>query len=224
MNSPSPHSQIHAIKGGSKEKILGTLAGWLIHALACTLRVKCENKALFETVNGAVILIFWHGQIIPAIAAWFRIRPRRCALTALTSASKDGAIIEHTLRTYGVNAVRGSSSRRATTALLELKKTLASGSDICITPDGPRGPRRVLQPGPLKLSQLTGCPLIQLRVTCSSSWKLKSWDQFEIPKPFSCIHFSIAPPIAIPRKVDEAEWENMRLQLEKELSQPVILT
>ena len=224
MNASTSHPQRHAIKGGSKEKILGTLAGWLIHALACTLRVTWENKSSFEPVNGSVVLMFWHGQIIPAIAAWFRVRPRTCGLTALTSASKDGAIIEHTLRTYGVNAVRGSSSRRATTALLELKKTLASGSDICITPDGPRGPRRVLQPGPLKLSQLTGCPLVNVRVTCSSSWKLKSWDQFEIPKPFSRIHLAIDTPLHIPRKIDEAEWEKMRLQLEKDLSQPVPIT
>jgi len=224
MNAPTQPPQRHALKGGSKEKILGTLAGWLIHALACTLRVKWENRAAFETINGSVIVIFWHGQIIPAIAAWFRVRPRTNSLTALTSASKDGAIIEHTLRTYGVNAVRGSSSRRATTALLELKKTLASGSDICITPDGPRGPRRLLQAGPLKLSQLTGCPLLGVRVTCSSSWKLKSWDQFEIPKPFSCIHLAIDEAVHVPRKIDEADWENMRLQLEKDLSHPVKLT
>ncbi len=220
MNSCSPIPQSNAIRGGTKEKILGTLAGWLIHALGCTLRVKWLHAASFENRDEPLILIFWHGQIMPAIIAWFRKNPRTRGLTALTSASKDGAIIEHTLRTYGVRAVRGSSSRRATSALLELKKTLESDTDICITPDGPRGPNRTLQAGPLKLSQLTGSQLLKIRVTCSASWKLKTWDSFEIPKPFSCIYLAVDEAVAIPRKIDAQEFENIRLQIEKDLSQP----
>jgi lysophospholipid acyltransferase (LPLAT)-like uncharacterized protein len=86
MHASDTHPQRHTVKGGSKEKILGTLAGWLIHVLACTLRVKWQNKASFETTNSTVIVLFWHGQIIPAIAAWFRVSPRPCDLTALTFA------------------------------------------------------------------------------------------------------------------------------------------
>ncbi len=222
MTEPTTKPKNNSIKGGTKEKILGTLAGWLIHTLGCTLRVKWHQAASIENRDDTLILMFWHGQIMPVIIAWFRKRPRRHGLTALTSASKDGAIIEHTLRTYGVKAVRGSSSRRATAALLELKKTLESGTDICITPDGPRGPFRQLQAGPLKLSQLTGSALLRIRVTCSASWKLKTWDGFEIPKPFSCIHLAIDEPVAIPRRIDEQEFENIRLELEKDLSHPVL--
>lgn len=219
-SSPSPST----IKGGTKEKILGTLAGWLIHLLGLTLRVRFEKPESFEKYDRPSILVFWHGQIIPTITAWFRKCPRKYVLTALTSASKDGAIIEHTLRTYGVRAVRGSSSRRAMSALLGLKKTLDQEGDICLTPDGPRGPFRILQPGPLKLSQLTGSPILRIRVTCSSSWKLRTWDRFEIPKPFSRIDLAIDEPIYIPRRVDEAELEKIRIKIEKDLSQPVPIT
>lgn len=208
-----------AIRGGKKEKVLGTLAGWMIRVLSLTLRIEFRNDAFFQKINGPVILIFWHAHIIPAIAAWFRKCPRPHGLSALTSASKDGAIIEHTLRTYGIGAVRGSSSRRATAALIELKKTLDSGRDICITPDGPRGPAKVLQAGPLKLSQLTGCALLPLRVICTASWKLKTWDQFEIPKPFSKIFLCIDEPIFVPRGATTEDLETLRLSLEKELSQ-----
>jgi len=218
-STPSP-ARATQIKGGSKEKILGTLAGWMIRILGLTLRVKFQHTQSFEKIDGPIILIFWHGQIIPAIVAWTRKCPRPHGLSALTSASKDGAIIEHTLRTFGLGAVRGSSSRRATAALLELKKTLDAGNDISITPDGPRGPARTLQAGPLKLSQLTGSALVSLRVTCSASWKLKTWDRFEIPKPFSCIHLSIDEPLHIPRKISDEDFEQMRLTIENDLSQP----
>lgn len=209
-----------AIKGGKKEVILGTLAGWMIHLLGLTLRVEFRHNEHFQKINGPIILTFWHAHIIPAIVSWFRKCPRPHGLSALTSASKDGAIIEHTLRTYGIGAVRGSSSRRATAALIELKKTLDSGRDICITPDGPRGPARILQPGPLKLSQLTGCALLPLRVICTSSWKLTTWDQFEIPKPFSKIYLCIDEPIFVSRNASAEELETLRSNLEKELSQP----
>jgi lysophospholipid acyltransferase (LPLAT)-like uncharacterized protein len=220
MTPPPSPPRKSRIKGGTKEKILGTLAGWMLHALSSTLRVQYRINTSSEKIDGPIIVIFWHGQIIPAIAAWFRKCPRARSLSALTSASRDGAIIEHTLRTYGISAVRGSSSRRATAALLELKKTLEAGHDICITPDGPRGPSRILQAGPLKLAQLTGHPLVSVRVTCSSSWRLKTWDRFEIPKPFSCIHLSVDEPICIPRHISDEDFENLRLSLEKELSQP----
>jgi lysophospholipid acyltransferase (LPLAT)-like uncharacterized protein len=220
--APQPNKK-SAIKGGKKEKVLGTIAGWLIRLLSLTLRIEFRNDEYFQKINGAVILVFWHGHIIPAIAAWFRKCPRPHGLSALTSASRDGAIIEHTLRVYGISAVRGSTSRRGTTALRELKKTLDSGSDICITPDGPRGPARVLQGGPLKLSQLTGCALLPLRVVCSSSWKLKTWDSFEIPKPFSKIYLCIDTPLFVPRDFSAEELEALRLNLEKELSQPPVI-
>lgn len=220
MSPPPSIERKTTIKGGKKELILGTFAGWMIHLLSFTLRVELRNTEHFQKIKGPIILIFWHAHIIPAIVAWFRKCPRPHGLSALTSASKDGAIIEHTLRTYGVGAVRGSSSRRATAALIELKKTLDSGRDISITPDGPRGPAKVLQAGPLKLSQLTGCALLPLRVTCTSSWKLKTWDRFEIPKPFSKIYLCIDEPIYIARHASAEELEALRLDLEKELSQP----
>lgn len=206
------------IKGGKKEKIIGTLAGYLIKLLSLTLRIRFQNTSHFDALEGPVILVFWHGQIIPATAAWIEKCPRPQRLVALTSASKDGAIIEHTMKTYRVDSVRGSSSRRGTAALIELKKTLDAGRDICITPDGPRGPAKVLQAGPLKLSQLTGAPVLPLRITCSSSWKLKTWDSFEIPKPFSTMYLCIDAPIYVPRKIEDEELELLRCEIEKNLS------
>jgi lysophospholipid acyltransferase (LPLAT)-like uncharacterized protein len=210
------------IRGGAKQKIIGGMAGWLIRLLSLTLRIEFRN---LQHLHGKdpLIVIFWHAHIIATIAAWFRKPPRPEGLCALTSASRDGAIIEHALRVNGIDAIRGSSSRRAAAALIELKKTLAEGRDISITPDGPRGPARVLQAGPLKLSQLTECAIIPVRIHYSSAWKLKTWDEFQIPKPFSKILIVLDAPQRIPREVSAEEFETLRLALEKELSQPVTI-
>jgi hypothetical protein len=208
-----------AVKGGKKEKIIGTLAGWLIQLLGCTLRVKFAIPTHFNQLQSPVILTFWHAQIVPATIAWLRKCPRSSPLCALTSASKDGAIIEHAMATFAVRSVRGSSSRRGTAALIELKKSIAAGIDVCITPDGPRGPAQVLQPGLLKLSQLTGAPILPLRIECSRSWRLNTWDRFEIPKPFATLHLCIDEPIFVSRKISDTVIENLRLDIEKRLSE-----
>jgi lysophospholipid acyltransferase (LPLAT)-like uncharacterized protein len=209
----------NAVKGGTKEKIIGSIAGWLMQIAALTMRVRFQNREHYEALNGAVILCFWHGQIIPATIAWLCKCPRHHPLVALTSASRDGAMIEYVMKTHGVESVRGSSSRRGLSALIELKKAINQGKDICITPDGPRGPAKELQPGLLKIAQLTGAPLLPLRIICSSSWKLKTWDGFEIPKPFATLHLVIDRPIFIPRTTTDDEWSSLIVTVTNKLSE-----
>lgn len=208
------------IRGGRKQKILGTVAGWLIRLLGWTLRVELRTAVPIKGRTEPVIWLFWHGQIMPAIAAWSRTEMCDMPLKALTSASRDGAVIEHALGVFGVGVARGSSSRRAASAMIELKKTLEQGCDICITPDGPRGPRQKMQMGAIKLGQLTGSAVVSARVECFSSWKLNTWDQFEIPKPFSRVIMHLGEPQKIPRELDDVQAEGIRHALEKELSQP----
>ncbi len=121
------------------------------------------------------------------------------------------------LGTFGVTAVRGSSSRRGPQALLELTSHAKLGFDLAVTPDGPRGPRYVAQPGVIALAQLTGMPIIA--VTCNASHKicLKSWDGFQVPLPFSKCEFILDPPLYVPRDGDEQQREQIRLQLEQAL-------
>jgi hypothetical protein len=216
VRNPKPPGLIH---GGKRQRMLGSLAGWLIRLLGATLRVELHTVVDWKDRNDAVIWLFWHGQIMPAIAGWARTEMGSRPLKALTSASRDGALIEHALAVYGIDVARGSSSRRAASAMIELKKTLEQGCDICITPDGPRGPRQKMQMGAIKLGQLTGADVVSVRVECSASWKLKTWDQFEIPWPFSRVIIHLSAPHQIPRELNEAQSESIRHAIEKELSQ-----
>jgi lysophospholipid acyltransferase (LPLAT)-like uncharacterized protein len=113
--------------------------------------------------------------------------------------------------------VRGSSSRRGPQALLELTTWAEHGCDVAITPDGPRGPRYVVQPGAISLAELTGLPIIP--VCYRSSWKMQagSWDRFQIPLPFARVEVVFGEPMHIPRDAGEAERERFRAELEERM-------
>ena len=161
-----------------------------------------------------VIFCLWHNRLAISMIV-HRRHPRR--LAALVSASKDGALLAAVLQTFGVEQVRGSSSRRGPQALRELTSRAQLGYDLALTPDGPRGPRYVAHDGAIALAQLTGLPIIP--VTCNFGWKicLKSWDRFQIPLPFSICELILSEPIVVPRDADVTKREELRMALESSL-------
>jgi lysophospholipid acyltransferase (LPLAT)-like uncharacterized protein len=161
-----------------------------------------------------VIFCIWHNRLALSMVVHRRF-PRK--LVALISASKDGAFLSAVLTKFGVLAVRGSSSRRGPQALLELTSHAKRGHDVAITPDGPRGPRYVVQEGVISLAQVTGLSIVP--VTWNTCWKIcaKSWDRFQIPLPFARCEMVIHQPITVPRGASEAEREGLRVELERSL-------
>ncbi|MCX6883973.1 MAG: lysophospholipid acyltransferase family protein [Verrucomicrobia bacterium] len=139
------------------------------------------------------------------------------SLAAMVSASKDGALLSVILELFKVQPARGSSSRRGPQALRELTSWSRKGFDLAITPDGPRGPCYNLQEGLVYLAQLTNKPVYL--VSYHLQWKicLKSWDRFQIPLPFSRCDVIIEKPVHVPRDLDAAGREAIRLQLEQTL-------
>jgi lysophospholipid acyltransferase (LPLAT)-like uncharacterized protein len=161
-----------------------------------------------------VIFCLWHNRLAISMIV-HRHHPRK--LAALVSASKDGALLAAVLGRFGVDQVRGSSSRRGPQSLLELAGRAAMGYDLAVTPDGPRGPRYVVQKGIISLAQVTGLPIIP--VTCNTRRKicLKSWDRFQIPLPLSRCEFILNEPVFVPREADQAGREERRLHLENRM-------
>ena len=168
------------------------------------------------TEDAPVIFCLWHNRL--AISMMVHRRYRR-KLAALVSASKDGALLVAILDRSGVEHVRGSTSRRGPQALLELSSLGATGYDLAVTPDGPKGPRYVVQHGVISLAQITGLPIVA--VTCNTQWKisLKSWDGFQIPLPFSRCELRLNEPFHIPREAGAAEREALRKELEISLNE-----
>ena len=99
-------------------------------------------------------------------------------------------------------------------ALLELSEILASGRDVLLTPDGPRGPAYELGQGIIFLAQKTGAPVVPINMEYSSCWRVKSWDRFIIPRPFSKVRVILGQPHHVNATSTPEEFENERLRLQ----------
>ncbi len=207
------------IKGGKKEKCFGFIIGWIIKVISLTIRCRIHDDHQVCRLPQPFILCFWHGDLLTTTIAWDKATQRPNPMSCLTSSSRDGAIIAAFMECFQVSSIRGSSSRRGLTALLQLKNTLLQGHDIAITPDGPRGPAHQFQGGAIKLAQLTGNPIVPCAIDASSTWKLSTWDSFRVPRPFSSIHIHLHAPVYVPRRADALALEELRKSLQNMLSQ-----
>lgn len=189
--------------------MLGTLAGWFMKAWAATLRYEIEDRSGVTTPGNfpsPVIFALWHNRIFTIPPIWWKTGGRERNSVVLTSASHDGAMLSRAMAVFGLGAIRGSSSRRAVAALIGMKRALRDGYDVCITPDGPRGPRYSFQPGVIKLAESSNAPIIPIHATYSSAWRLKTWDRFVIPKPFSRVRVVFDEKLVVPPGLDDAAF------------------
>lgn len=136
----------------------------------------------------------------------------------MISASRDGEYISNIVKLFGVKTVRGSSSRKGAGALRGAMVALEEGTNLIMTPDGPRGPRYKLSKGPIVLASKTGIPIIPLGINYSSYWEFKSWDLFRVPKPWARIDMIIGDPVNIPPELSDEEMEEWRRQIEQRLN------
>jgi lysophospholipid acyltransferase (LPLAT)-like uncharacterized protein len=135
-------------------RVIPTLAFWLIRALHGTLRVRhvdLENIEALHRAGRPYVFAFWHSQLLVMLYARFG-KP----MVPLISQHRDGDMIARTMARFGHTAARGSTTRGGIGALKEMIRHGRQGSNLAITPDGPRGPRHVAQAGAIVAAQLTG--------------------------------------------------------------------
>jgi lysophospholipid acyltransferase (LPLAT)-like uncharacterized protein len=186
------------------------IAAWLrlVHR---TTRWRIEGRehlrAIWESGVPA-IGAFWHDQLPLMVFTWtHRVPgepgpgPMRCAV--LVSRHRDGRMIGDVVARLGVEVVHGSSSRGGVEAFRELRRLLAEGHSVAITPDGPRGPRRVAQPGVARLAALTGARVLPLGVAVSRRIVLNTWDRMAMPLPFGRGGVAYGAPVAVAPDEDE---------------------
>ncbi|MDP9254236.1 MAG: lysophospholipid acyltransferase family protein [Verrucomicrobiota bacterium] len=203
-------------------KIEGWRARWLIafgfrllQLWARTIRYQLDDRAgvVGTSPNERYIGALWHNRLLLLPFVIQRFLPERHG-AALISASRDGTLLADLVERFGFEVVRGSSSRKGATAMLQLAEVIASGKDVVITPDGPRGPAYELGPGIIFLAQKSGVAVVPVNMEYSSCWRLKSWDRFILPRPFSRVRVILGLPHWVaPTSTDEAsERERVRLQ------------
>jgi len=205
----------------NREEILGSLGVAVLKTLFLTLRLRFNDRIGFTTghYQKPVIMCFWHNRILGITLCHLRKYPhkKRRGVTVLTSPSRDGGILAEVASGFRMGSVRGSSSRRGSTALLELVSLVEKNCDIAITPDGPRGPRYKLGPGAILLAQRTGAVLAPVHARFSWCFRLKTWDGFIIPLPFSTVSVTVDEMIPVPPELSDEEFEALRSRLETTL-------
>jgi len=202
------------IRGDQKQRVIGTIVGWVLRLVGATLRIEIDDRAgLSQSSENPVLWSCWHNTVF--VLPYMRVKYfSHRKVVVLTSASKDGAVLESAVAVCNIEAVRGSSSRRAVAALIALRKAIKSGNDVCITPDGPRGPKYTLQPGIIKMAESTGAGIIPIRVEFDRCWKLNTWDAFRVPVPFSRVSVILENPVKVEAGIDAEEFEQARADLE----------
>lgn len=210
----------------NRPKWHGQIAAFSLFALgrtfASTWRIRWDDQggALTGRDKSPLIFCLWHNRLAVCMAVWQRVsRGERPAegLTALVSASKDGALLARTLEWFGVQPVRGSSSRRGSQALLEMTTWIENGWHAAITPDGPRGPRYKIQDGLVTLAQLTGAHILPVGIRIYQKRCLHSWDGFQVPMPFARCDVLFDRPIPVPRNCSDTERQSIRGHLQERM-------
>ncbi|MFN0069324.1 MAG: lysophospholipid acyltransferase family protein [Limisphaerales bacterium] len=217
---PVPPKAPHAPTG--TQRGLARVIFGLTHGITATqrLRVGDPHGGLALAQRGPVVFALWHNRSALSLYIYRRLfhrpDPRR-RLAALASASRDGALMAAVLELFGAAPVRGSSSRRGLLAAAELIDAARAGADLAITPDGPRGPRYVVQPGAVAVAQATGRPIVPVGINTRWRFNARSWDGYQVPLPFARVEvvFGSALDPREHRGAGGREW--LRAELQREL-------
>lgn len=176
-----------------------------------SLRISVRMPA---TDGAPRVLVFWHGGML---VPWYLFRRGRAA--ALVSASRDGDVLAAVLHAWGITVVRGSSSAGGSEAVRAMVDLVRRGYSVLITPDGPRGPAEQMKIGAFVVAQRTGAPIMLCAPQYRNAWRLRSWDRFFIPKPFSRVDVQWRGPIAIAQDCIGEALDMRRAQAQRELQE-----
>ncbi len=199
---------------------LGRLVALYIAFVRSTSRIELHGQHHADQCWDAgrpFILAFWHGRLMMMPLVWRRGMP----IDMLISQHRDGDLIARTISHFGLDTVRGSSSKPGrenkggAAALRMMVRALGHGRSVGITPDGPRGPRMRASEGIVAIARLSGVPIIPAVSATSHRLKLGSWDRFLVALPFSRISLIWGEPIYVAR---DSDLEMKRLEVETVLN------
>ncbi len=200
-----------------KITIFSSLGYWIIRLIGASMHWVVQGTRNLDSVHAKgerAILTFWHGRIFMA-TYYFRGR----GIVVMTSQNRDGEYIARVIQRFGYRAARGSSTRGSHGAILECLQATKNGKDLGLTIDGPRGPRYVAKPGAAYLARKSGNPVVPFNVSVEKKWVMRSWDHFQIPRPFSRAVVLVGEPIYVDADAAEEQIEAAEKRIQLSLEQ-----
>lgn len=176
--------------------------------------IGADKPAAYIDAQKPFIACFWHGRLsmIPQMWQW------KTPMTALVSGHQDGILVGRIFKLFGVDYITGSTNRGGAQALRQVIRTLQAGNPIGMTPDGPRGPREIVNPGIIMMAKFGGAVMFPVSFSVARYHTFQTWDRFMLPFPFNRGVFLWGDPIHVPAETSPAEMEAYRLQLETALN------
>jgi hypothetical protein len=165
-----------------------------------------EAARPYVTGEKQAVFAFWHGRLLMMAM----VCPKKRKMHGLISTHRDGEMITNTMRHFGLGMIRGSSSRGGASAAMNAVKALQAGGNVCITPDGPRGPLMQVQPGLITIAELANVPIIPATYSSTRHKCMKSWDRFMVALPFGSLYYKVGAPLQNTTK-EALEAEMVRL-------------
>mgnify|MGYP005996628009 CR=1 FL=1 len=182
-----------------KLAVLSRVAGWVHRLFQASYRLRNLDRSYAQVRGTAAqprcLYAFWHENL------WHGAHSLRDqGVCVMVSTHRDGELIARILARQGFRLARGSSTRGGARALRDFVRVAKDETaDLCVTVDGPKGPRREVKEGILFASAMTGLPIVPTGVAVASSWRTNSWDRLQIGKPFSRVAFALGPEVRVPR-------------------------
>ncbi len=197
---------------------VGMAGAWLVRGLGSTLdfHFRHDDPTVMperaRATGRRYIYAFFHEIMLFPAYRW-----PWPEMNVLISDHRDGEMIAQIIRRLGFSVVRGSSTRNGARALREMTRRIDSGH-LCFTPDGPRGPRRTVQPGMIYASSRLGLPIVPVGMAFRRPWRAKSWDKFAVPRPFTPAACIFPEAVAVPPDADREALEDHRADVERRLN------
>ena len=212
------------MKNSIAKSVIPHLISMLVKVIWLTCRVRTihghQHAQNLIDFNSVFIPCYWHQHHI--YGAWYmrRLAQQGTKIGFLISPSSDGDMSAKLAQSWGFTVIRGSSNRTGARAMRDLYNTIIKDQVSPVnTSDGPTGPLHVFKPGAIMLAQLTGAPILPLSYAASHYWKLKSWDEFIVPKPFSKIAIALDEPVMVDKKITQEQTEALQTRLQNTLQE-----
>lgn len=194
-------------------RVVGRLIAQFLRVWRCLVRLRIDPEAQARHIDDPTrergIYTFWHESLLAMVAL-------RMRAVVMISKHADGELIATACEGLGIGTVRGSTTRGGGLGLIEMaRQAVETDIDLAITPDGPRGPRRKVQPGVVALASHIGRPIVPIGIGFTWAWRAKSWDRFAVPIPLGRIVYVAGEPIRIPPDLDRDALEEYRLLVER---------
>ena len=198
------------------QKFLAFLGYLYILFVFITSKIKIKNETLTNKMwveNKPFILAFWHGQLMMIGFVW----KSKKILNMLASSHSDGRFGAYIAGHFNLKNVSIESNNKSP-SLRKVFKLLKEGNCVGITPDGPRGPKRKVSEGIIKIAINSQVPIIPLGFASNKNCNLKSWDSFLITYPFSRCRFVWGEPITIPSSTKDDDLDKYKNFLEEKIN------